>query len=48
MFQNLVKEDGMLKVTGVSEKQETKGRPIGLNTVKLLKVSSSHLFVIYM
>lgn len=38
MFQKLVMEDGILKITGVSEKQETKGRPPGLNTVNLLKV----------
>lgn len=47
MFQNLVKEDGMLKVVGISEKQESKGRPIGLNTVKLLKVSSCY-FLLFM
>lgn len=38
MFQNFVKKDGILKVIGISEKQESKGRPAGLNTVKLLKV----------
>ncbi|GFP80697.1 DNA topoisomerase 3-beta [Phtheirospermum japonicum] len=43
MFRNFVKEDGMLKVIGVSEKQESKGRPTGLNTVNLLKVASSAL-----
>ena len=44
MFQNIVKEDGMLKVVRISEKQESKSRPSGLNTVKLLKVGSWHLF----
>lgn len=38
MFQKLVTEDGILEVIDVSEKQETKGRPSGLNTVNLLKV----------
>lgn len=38
MFQKLVAEDGILEVTDISEKQETKGRPVGLNTVNLLKV----------
>lgn len=40
MFQKLVAEDGLLEVTEISEKQETKGRPVGLNTVNLLKVSN--------
>ncbi|KAL1358200.1 DNA topoisomerase 3-beta isoform X1 [Arachis hypogaea] len=43
MFQKLVAEDGFLEVTEISEKQETKGRPVGLNTVNLLKVASSAL-----
>ncbi|GER28790.1 DNA topoisomerase [Striga asiatica] len=43
MFRNFVKDDGVLKVTGISEKQEVKGRPSGLNTVNLLKVASSAL-----
>ncbi|CAI0397667.1 unnamed protein product, partial [Linum tenue] len=43
MFQKLVLQDGVLLVTGISEEQETKGRPQGLNTVNLLKVSSSAL-----
>ncbi|XP_042064078.1 DNA topoisomerase 3-beta isoform X2 [Salvia splendens] len=41
MFQNIVKEDGRLKVIRISEKQESKSRPSGLNTVKLLKIASS-------
>ncbi|KAK4800236.1 hypothetical protein SAY86_025601 [Trapa natans] len=43
MFQKLVLEDGILDVTEISEKQESKGRPVGLNTVNLLKVASSAL-----
>ncbi|KAL2242420.1 DNA topoisomerase 3-beta isoform X2 [Sesamum indicum] len=43
MFRNFVKEDGFLKVIGISEKQVSKGRPTGLNTVNLLKVASSAL-----
>ncbi|TKY47793.1 DNA topoisomerase 3-beta [Spatholobus suberectus] len=43
MFQKLVSEDGLLEVTEISEKQETKSRPVGLNTVNLLKVASSAL-----
>lgn len=43
MFQKLVMEDGVMKVIGISEKQESKGRPSGLNTVNLLKVASSAL-----
>lgn len=38
MFQNLVAEDGILKVKSISEKDEFKTRPSGLNTVNLLKV----------
>lgn len=38
MFQKLVVEDAAVKVTGISEKQDSKGRPSGLNTVNLLKV----------
>ena len=38
MFQNLVMEDGIVEVTDISEKQESKSRPSGLNTVNLLKV----------
>lgn len=40
MFQKLVSEDGLLEVTEISEKQETKSRPVGLNTVNLLKVKN--------
>ncbi|WJZ87911.1 hypothetical protein VitviT2T_007256 [Vitis vinifera] len=43
MFQNLVMEDGIVEVTDISEKQESKSRPSGLNTVNLLKVASSAL-----
>ncbi|GLU09482.1 hypothetical protein SLE2022_263420 [Rubroshorea leprosula] len=43
MFQKLVMEDGLLEVIDISEKQESKGRPCGLNTVNLLKVASSAL-----
>lgn len=38
MFQKLVVEGRTAKVIDVSEKQEVKGRPTGLNTVNLLKV----------
>lgn len=38
MFQKLLMEDRITEVTEISEKQETKGRPPGLNTVNLLKV----------
>ncbi|KAG6748637.1 hypothetical protein POTOM_048566 [Populus tomentosa] len=37
MFQKLVLQDRILEVTDISEKQESKGRPPGLNTVNLLK-----------
>ncbi|CAL8083707.1 unnamed protein product [Prunus armeniaca] len=43
MFQKLVMEDGILEVTEIVEKQESKSRPSGLNTVNLLKVASSAL-----
>ncbi|GMN59693.1 hypothetical protein TIFTF001_028789 [Ficus carica] len=43
MFQKLVMEDGIVEVTEISEKQEVKSRPPGLNTVNLLKVASSAL-----
>ncbi|KAL2531014.1 DNA topoisomerase 3-beta [Forsythia ovata] len=43
MFRNIIKEDGILKVIAISEKQESKSRPAGLNTVNLLKVASSAL-----
>ncbi|XP_028759686.1 DNA topoisomerase 3-beta [Neltuma alba] len=43
MFQKLVTENGLLEVTDVSEEQKTKSRPVGLNTVNLLKVASSAL-----
>ncbi|XP_062164854.1 DNA topoisomerase 3-beta isoform X2 [Alnus glutinosa] len=43
MFQKLVMEDGILEVNEISEKQESKSRPSGLNTVNLLKVASSAL-----
>lgn len=39
MFQKLVTEDGVLKVTDISTKEECKSRPPGLNTVNMLKVS---------
>ena len=38
MFQKLVLQDRILEVIDMSEKQESKGRPPGLNTVNLLKV----------
>lgn len=38
MFRALIVEDGLVEVIGISEKQETKVRPSGLNTVNLLKV----------
>jgi DNA topoisomerase-3 len=38
MFQKLIMEDGILEVTEITEKQESKSRPSGLNTVNLLKV----------
>lgn len=38
MFQKRVIEDGIAEVTEISEKQENKVRPSGLNTVNLLKV----------
>ncbi|KAK1293909.1 hypothetical protein QJS10_CPA16g00508 [Acorus calamus] len=43
MFQNLITEDGTLRITDVSTKEECKSRPCGLNTVNLLKVASSAL-----
>ncbi|KAH9649477.1 DNA topoisomerase [Citrus sinensis] len=43
MFQKLVMQDGILEVIDISEKQESKVRPCGLNTVNLLKVASSAL-----
>lgn len=43
MFRKLIVEDAVVEVTGVSEKQESKSRPSGLNTVNLLKVASSAL-----
>ncbi|KAK1379547.1 hypothetical protein POM88_026291 [Heracleum sosnowskyi] len=43
MFRGLIVDDGLVEVTGISEKQETKVRPSGLNTVNLLKVASSSL-----
>lgn len=43
MFQKLVLQDRILEVTDISEKQESKGRPPGLNTVNLLKIASSAL-----
>jgi DNA topoisomerase-3 len=43
VFQKLVVEGRTAKVMDVSEKQEVKGRPAGLNTVNLLKVASSAL-----
>lgn len=41
MFQKLVMEDGIVEVTEISEKQEVKSRPPGLNTVNLLKVRNN-------
>lgn len=38
MFQKIVTENGLLEVTDISEEQKTKSRPVGLNTVNLLKV----------
>lgn len=38
MFHKLVMENGILEVTEIVEKQESKSRPSGLNTVNLLKV----------
>ncbi|CAN0870597.1 DNA topoisomerase 3-beta [Linum grandiflorum] len=43
MFQKLVMQDGVFVVTGITEENETKSRPHGLNTVNLLKVASSAL-----
>ncbi|KAK9177834.1 hypothetical protein WN943_027023 [Citrus x changshan-huyou] len=43
MFQKLVMQDRILEVIDISEKQESKVRPSGLNTVNLLKVASSAL-----
>ncbi|GMP78216.1 hypothetical protein CsSME_00034244 [Camellia sinensis var. sinensis] len=43
MFQKLIMEDGLVEVTSISEKQECKARPSGLNTVNLLKIASSAL-----
>ncbi|XP_074383430.1 DNA topoisomerase 3-beta isoform X6 [Apium graveolens] len=43
MFRALIVDDGLVEVTSISEKQETKVRPSGLNTVNLLKVASSSL-----
>ncbi|XP_065020236.1 DNA topoisomerase 3-beta isoform X4 [Musa acuminata AAA Group] len=43
MFQKLVANDGTLKVTDISTKEESKSRPCGLNTVNMLKVASSAL-----
>lgn len=40
MFQKLIMEDGVVEVTGISEKHESKTRPSGLNTVNLLKVKT--------
>lgn len=38
MFQKMVTDDGTLKVTDISTKEECKPRPSGLNTVNMLKV----------
>lgn len=38
MLHKLVVGDGILEVTDISEKEESKIRPSGLNTVNLLKV----------
>jgi DNA topoisomerase III len=45
MFQKMVVNDGILKVTDVSMKEEYKGRPSGLNTVNMLKVDTTTLFL---
>jgi DNA topoisomerase III len=42
-LQRLVAEGGPLKVTQVSEKEERRQRPHGLNTVELLKLASTEL-----
>lgn len=34
-------EDGVIRVTSISEKDECKTRPSGLNTVNLLKVEEN-------
>jgi DNA topoisomerase-3 len=39
MFQKMVANDGALKITDISVKEECKARPSGLNTVNLLKVT---------
>ncbi|CAK9157606.1 unnamed protein product [Ilex paraguariensis] len=41
MFQRIVMEDGLVEVVSVSEKQECKSCPSGLNTVNLLKVRTN-------
>lgn len=41
MFQESVTHDSILEVIDISEKQESKVRPSGLNTVNLLKVSKN-------
>ena len=38
-----VRDAGCLRVSGLSTKEERRGRPAGLNTVELLKVASSYL-----
>lgn len=43
VFQKLVIDSGSAKVVDVSQKEERKSRPSGLNTVNLLKVASSAL-----
>ncbi|GAB4821904.1 hypothetical protein N2152v2_008950 [Parachlorella kessleri] len=43
VFQRLVHEARQLRVTEVSEKEERRQRPPGLNTVELLKTASSSL-----
>lgn len=44
MFRLLIVDDGLVEVTGISEKQESKTRPSGLNTVNLLKVRKIEYF----
>lgn len=47
MFQKLVMEDGIVEVTDISEKQESKSRPSGLNTVNLLKVRMEGVSIMF-
>ena len=47
MFQKFVMEDGIAEVTDISEKQESKSRPSGLNTVNLLKVRMQGVSILF-